>query len=36
MFRWKNILLGLGIALLTTLLILAAKGSSEIFIYNNF
>ncbi len=36
MFRWQNILIGLGIALLVVLFILFSKGSSEIFIYNNF
>lgn len=36
MFHWKNILIGLAIACLLVLLMLFAKGSSDIFIYNNF
>lgn len=36
MFRWKNILFGLLIALWIAALLLFARGSSEIFIYNNF
>lgn len=33
---WKNVLIGLAIAVTVTLCILFAQGSSEIFIYNNF
>lgn len=36
MFHWKNILIGLGIALFVCLLILFSRGSSELFIYNRF
>ena len=36
MFHWKHIGLGLLMALFVTLLMLFARGSSEIFIYNRF
>lgn len=36
MFSVRNIVYGLLIALLTCTIILFARGSSEVFIYNNF
>lgn len=36
MFDWKNIVIGLAIALTLSLIMLFAYGSSEIFIYNRF
>lgn len=36
MREWKNIAIGLLIALAVTTCILCAQGSSEVFIYNNF
>ena len=36
MFDWKSILYGLGIALVIVLIALCTRGSSEVFIYNNF
>jgi hypothetical protein len=36
MLHWKNILWGLAIAAAVILIALFARGSSEVFIYNNF
>lgn len=36
MFEIKNIIWGLALALIVSLLILFSTGSSEVFIYNNF
>ncbi len=36
MFAWKSILIGLGLALLLNVIILFARGTTEVFIYNMF
>lgn len=36
MMQWKNIVIGFGLALAVCVAILFARGTSEVFIYNNF